>query len=455
MALFEVKLRPTGPWRVGHPAGDRHRTGVVYRSDALYSALTHAMRSLGWLEDWLGATARAASGSAVRFSSLFPFVGRTRLVAPPRSLWPPQGATRLFLEAAKLVPLDVLRTGVIEESRWMVDGESGCMLPTGGSAPFQIAVRASAAVDRITGAVEPHRIACLEFAPNGGFWGLVDTSAEWEPRVKSAFRLLADSGFGGERSRGWGRALEPQFSDAANIIPPAADSTRLWLLSAFSPSETDTIDWTSSDYTAEIRNGWTDSLAGAALKRSVRQIAEGAVIAAPVLQGRAVDVAPDGFAHPVYRAGFAFALPLPAELTVRAEPLRPVVAAQGPEAVPAPESEAAPEQEVQPEPAAEPAVEAAAETGAEALVTPEPQPEREPTSEPQVQSEVGVEPVSAPEPETVPEPAPVPEIQPEPEPAPEVTPEPEPQPDVQPEPQPSETEASEAPAEPKPEEPAQ
>ena len=49
MSLIEVKLRPTGPWRVGHRAGDRERVDVIYHSDALYSAVTHAMRALGWL----------------------------------------------------------------------------------------------------------------------------------------------------------------------------------------------------------------------------------------------------------------------------------------------------------------------------------------------------------------------------------------------------------------------
>jgi len=29
------------------------------------------------------------------------------------------------------------------------------------------------------------------------------------------------------------------------------------------------------------------------------------------VQGTAADVAPDGFAHPVYRAGFALAIPIP------------------------------------------------------------------------------------------------------------------------------------------------
>jgi hypothetical protein len=42
-------------------------------------------------------------------------------------------------------------------------------------------------------------------------------------------------------------------------------------------------------------------------------ISEGSVIAARAEPtGTAVDVAPDGFPHPVYRSGFALALKLPA-----------------------------------------------------------------------------------------------------------------------------------------------
>jgi hypothetical protein len=41
-------------------------------------------------------------------------------------------------------------------------------------------------------------------------------------------------------------------------------------------------------------------------------VAEGSVLyASGILRGAASDVAPDGFAHPVFRAGFAVAIPLP------------------------------------------------------------------------------------------------------------------------------------------------
>jgi CRISPR type III-A-associated RAMP protein Csm4 len=286
----------------------------VYHSDALYSAVTHAMSSLGWLEEWLDATARASEGSAVRFGSLFPFVGETRLVAPPRTSWPPSGAGKLYVTAAKLVPIEVARRGVVNESRWSVDGASECLLPMGMSAPFSVSMRSAAAVDRITGQTEPHQTACLEFAPGAGWWGLMDVADDWEARVKSAVRLLADSGFGGERSRGWGRAAEPEFSDGARLFPGEGHPGAWWMLSLYSPHADDAVDWSRGDYASMTRAGWTESPSGSAKKKHVRMIEEGSVLMAPALRGRAVDVAPDGFAHPTWRAGFALAVPVPLEV---------------------------------------------------------------------------------------------------------------------------------------------
>jgi CRISPR type III-A-associated RAMP protein Csm4 len=316
--MIEVRLRPSGPWRGGHRTGDRERVDAIYHSDAVYSAVTHAMNALGWLEEWLDATARAES-TAVRFSSLFPFVGDTRLVPPPRTAWPPSGAGKLYVNAAKLVPVEVARQGVVNESRWFVDGGSECLLPVGMLAPFEVSMRAAAAVDRITGQTEPHRTACLEFAPGAGWWGLIHidndiSNPEWEPRVKSAFRLLADSGFGGERSRGWGRTADPEFSDASAMFG-AGHEGAWWMLSLYSPHSSDAVDWTRGDYATLTRAGWTDSAAGGSIrKKHVRMIEEGSVLMAPSLRGRAVDVAPEGFPHPAWRAGFALAVPVPLEV---------------------------------------------------------------------------------------------------------------------------------------------
>ena len=54
------------------------------------------------------------------------------------------------------------------------------------------------------------------------------------------------------------------------------------------------------------------SLGSGELKKQIQMVAEGSVLYSDgVPMGAAADVAPDGFAHPVFRAGFALAIPLP------------------------------------------------------------------------------------------------------------------------------------------------
>jgi hypothetical protein len=243
-----------------------------------------------------------------------------------------------------------VKSGVVEESRWSVDGESGCMLPMGVAAPYRVSLRSAAAVDRLTGAVEPHQTACLEFAPNAGWWGVFEVSDPvWEARVKSALRLLADSGFGGERSQGWGRAAEPSFSEASHLFSQTGVTGKWWLLSLYSPHENDAVDWMTSDYSFSVRGGWIDSPSGAGAKRQVRMIGEGSVLSAEKLLGKAVDVAPPGFAHPVYRSGVALTAAVPDEIVIRAvvEQAKPQKAA----AVPVPQTPAAEPEVKEPTPA--------------------------------------------------------------------------------------------------------
>jgi CRISPR/Cas system CSM-associated protein Csm4 (group 5 of RAMP superfamily) len=99
----------------------------------------------------------------------------------------------------------------------------------------------------------------------------------------------------------------------AEPTAPAAPTHPHWLLSVFTPAATDTVDWRRGNYTVLARGGRVDSPAGSGeLKKQIQMVAEGSVVyaeAAP--RGSAANVAPDGFAHPVFRAGFALAIPLP------------------------------------------------------------------------------------------------------------------------------------------------
>lgn len=345
-----VKLRPTTPWRVAPESGARERSGSVYHSDNLFSAITLAMKQLGLLEDWL--TAAVAESPAVRFSSCYPFLEETLYIVPPRNLWPPSPSSRVRWKGARFVPVPVVETlvkdpeaRIREDEGWVVDAESECLLrpPRSGKAqgPFRIGLRRSVAVDRLTGTpADPVITACLEFAPDAGLWFAAAFANEearqrWSAPLQAALRLLADSGFGGERSRGWGRSDAPLFTEglfpdllmsppnvapqaveptepSAEAPPPAPVETAYWLLSLFSPSSSDSVDWNRGAYSILEREGRTESpQRHGERKRSLRMVGEGSVLlaAAPPV-GSAPDVAPEGFPHPVYRAGFALSIPI-------------------------------------------------------------------------------------------------------------------------------------------------
>jgi CRISPR type III-A-associated RAMP protein Csm4 len=305
----------------------------VFHSDSLYSAVSSAMGQLGMLEEWLEATARAAE-PAVRLGSCFPYQGDTLLVAPPRNLWPPQASSKVRWKGARFVPVSVVETlaagRTLSEGAWAIDSESECLVPARNPSvpgPFRVAVRSSAAVDRNGAAVTPHSTACLEFTPDCGLWTVAEFADDagrerWTGPLTAAFRLLADSGMGGERSRGWGRSEMPEITagELPGLLlkrPDTEGATGYWLLSVFHPAESDAIDWQQGDYALTTRGGRVESQAGwGDGKKLTRMVAEGSVIvSASAPRGTAADVAPDGFPHPVYRAGFALAIPVPLKVT--------------------------------------------------------------------------------------------------------------------------------------------
>jgi len=338
-----VRIRATSPWRLGDGAA-RDATAELYHSDALYSAVTGALGKLGELPAWLEATA-AAADPAVRFSSGYPWKDDDLFVLPPATVWPPESFAMMQLRGARYLPVRAVRTllggGELLELEWMVDPPSRCLLhrTTAPVTPvFRVATRVRQPVDRIWGSgAAARRIGCLEFGPDAGLWFLIlfsdaEARSRWEEPVRAALRLLADSGFGGGRSLGWGRGEIAGVEEVPwpdYFLPDAAPEeeeqagesegseaperrTAYWILSAFRPGAADRIEWDKGRYAVAVRGGRVESPAGWGLsKKAVRMVEEGSVLvgeAPPV--GSAPDVAPDGFPHPVYRFGFAVSVPI-------------------------------------------------------------------------------------------------------------------------------------------------
>ncbi len=387
-----VKLRPAGPWRIGPDSGARNRVDVIYHSDSLYSAVTSAMSRMGSLEAWLDATARSQT-PALCFSSCFPFLDDIGLVAPPRTIWPPTSpaamSARVRWKSARFIPLSVVESILsgrkLNENLWSVDGASGCLVPAGKPGPFRTSVRWNAAVDRLTGACERHATACIEFREGCGLWTVVgfhDEAArdQWQEPVKAAFRLLADTGFGGERSRGWGRSEAPEFVAGTlpgliveykrreprvevEAAPPAAEAVSLETEpAAEAVLEAEPAEPTTEPETAPVAAAIpeaAESMVGQALSPANAEAPapEAEPIAEPVLEAATSAPEAEPVAEPVPEAE----APAP-----EAEPAaEPVLEA----ATPAPEAESA----------AEPVREAATPASE---AEPAPAPEAEPVAEP-------------------------------------------------------------------------
>jgi CRISPR type III-A-associated RAMP protein Csm4 len=243
-------------------------------------------------------------------------------------------------------------------------------------------MRSTAAVDRLTRTGDEVRsVACVEFEQTAGLWTVArfaDSAQEqaWSGRLQAALRLLSDSGFGGGRGKGWGQTQAAEFQAGLwpglllpklgrflrNSQEQEVNSALYWLLSLYSPAASDKIDWAGGDYSLTLRGGRVESNSGqgGGVKKNVRMVNEGCVLASaaePV--GSAVDVAPDGFAHPVYRSGLALALRLPV-VEIRPQEQRPVEEPATEEAViqdlPLAEEAAEPEAPVEPEVPAEPEI---------------------------------------------------------------------------------------------------
>lgn len=327
-----IRIRPSTPWRLGPESGSLGEAAAILHSDAVFSAVTLAMEQLGWMEAWLEASADPWREPAVRFTSAFPWQRSLLYVPPPKGLWPPEGASpKVRWKGARLVPAAVvgalLRGEKLNED-WEVDGYSSCLIPSGSrsaTGPFRFLLRSMAAVDRMTGGhALPYVAGCVQFAPASGLWCAAQFATQtayavWAPRIEAAFRLLADTGMGGMRSRGFGRARSLDFQ--AGLLhellfgpkgTPGAGGA-WWLLSLMIPAQADPVRWDQGHYEIVKRRGRVGSIQGSGFeKRTSRALTEGSVVVCPEPpRGTVHNVAPKGCPHPVWRAGHAVAIPIP------------------------------------------------------------------------------------------------------------------------------------------------
>lgn len=340
--ILAYRLAPRSAFHFGERGVGLEETAETFRSDSLFGALCSTVR-----EGWGDATlvrlldaVRAGDGAPFLLSSCFPYAGDVLFF--PRPMVPLAGPPSLDagkrLKHVRFVSRDVF-------SAWLsgadLAGESGpAAFVAGGRAWTTAAERAGlvarfgeggadevpplwstgdvprVTIDRATSASAIYRVGRLTFRAGCGLYFLVAWRDQaLRPLVEAALHVLGDAGLGGRRSAGNGqfRPLPPVPLD----LPAPDDADALLTLALYWPTEAELRSGVLAGparYDLVVRQGWTSSPDARALRRrEVRMLVEGSVMRAPpdATLGGLVDVTPAGFvAHPVYRYGLAFPLPV-------------------------------------------------------------------------------------------------------------------------------------------------
>jgi CRISPR-associated protein Csm4 len=173
--------------------------------------------------------------------------------------------------------------------------------------------RPHVAIDRITSRSNLYHVGAVRFTTGCGIWCSVRGETAWVERTAQALRLMADSGVGGRRSRGYGRFTLNEAKPMA--LPAVNGGSHQVLLSRFAPTEAEMalLRAPGASYGLVTVGGWSQNLRNIPIMRQkVRFLSEGSVIQqSNRVPGQLLNLkppqTPPQYNHPVHRYGFGFA----------------------------------------------------------------------------------------------------------------------------------------------------
>lgn len=280
-------------------------------SDRLYSALCWGLRECWGKGAVAEYCAAALSGEPPWIvSSAFPFCDDVDYL--PKPLLPlPEGADPELgreLKRMRWIPAAAFRAWCAGQAP-----DTAHLRAARGLLAAALTEESSAhvALDRVSAAPALHHLEAISFRGASGLRFLLALrDPAWADFLRGALRVLEDSGLGGRRSAGYGafRAeVRPAPEDGDGWGEPASGP---WcLLSRLSPAPPEARALLEEAGFGFVDvGGWIGD--GTVRRRRLRLLTEGSTFRRwdP---GRWVDVTPAGWTeHPVYRGGFAFAVPL-------------------------------------------------------------------------------------------------------------------------------------------------
>jgi CRISPR-associated protein Csm4 len=322
MERWLVKLKFRAPLHLGQAGIGLEAVESFARSDTLFGGICHAWAAVhGKNETSSLLDAFCAGKPHFKVSSAFPFKGETYFL--PRPLMPlnvPEHNSSGDSYTKELNRMPFVPRGIFKQ--WVQGKEIDLeTIPAAkeeltGAAVYHMVPRVQ--LDRVTSASGLFHAGMTVFSNDAGLYCLVDIlNQEVKEKLEGALAWLGDSGLGGLRSIGYGKF-------EAEWIEPDSEWRQLWdvdsnksawcLLSLTHPSyEEREFSLEESYFEIITRDGWASSPFSLqqARRKSCRMFAEGSVLTNKPI-GSMADVTPTGWdesLHPLYRFGFALAVP--------------------------------------------------------------------------------------------------------------------------------------------------
>jgi len=314
-----VKLQFTSPLRLGGAGIGMEAAENFVRSDTLFSALCHALACVYGREEVVELLAGFRAGRPpFTISSAFPFKGGTFFL--PRPLAPvalrdaADPFVRKELNRLPFVPLDLfkawVRGGAVDTAPLSALKEK-----LAGAAVYHRVPRVQ--LDRVTCASGLFHTGLTVFGREAGLYCLLElVGDDWRTRLEKAFAWLGENGLGGLRGLGCGRFV-PEWGrpgkEWEELWAPVSGVGAWCLLSLLHPAAAEkNMSLEGGFFEIVTRGGWSASPFGGQVRRkSCRMFVEGSVLPFKPI-GCLVDVTPAGRpgGHPLYRYGYAFAVPV-------------------------------------------------------------------------------------------------------------------------------------------------
>ena len=299
-------------------------TETYIPADTLFSAICQTWSTFYGTEsltDFLSGYGEEGIDLPFTLTSAFPFAQDVYLFPKPLTFVDPSKKSKRVRFVSRNIFQDIISGNRLQfNDDDLINGEKVWITPEektqlktsddGGFTVWTTQTRPRVTIGSQNAGSQIWHVQTVEFNTDCGLWFAAQFDAdETQEKIETLLRVLGDTGIGGERNAGYGMF---KFSSESTIDLPTAEAGNLFVtLSPVCPKSPEQLaELLNSDvaYAVNPLTGWVSTTGTATRRKQVNMFTEGSVLNAGEEQpiGRLVDLSPNGYAHPVYRYGYAW-----------------------------------------------------------------------------------------------------------------------------------------------------